>query len=320
MTYFTATLFNILVLTALIVPGFLLKKTNLVSDRAVKDFSSVLLYVGTPFLIFSTMLSTDIYSVGWLNILLCILLSVAVHFIGIGLGFLVSIKDKEKARKNICAFSSAFSNCGFLGIPLTYVVVPEEMRGEAMLYVTLFNVVFNFLTWILGEIIFVEKEKRSRASIIKAVLNPCTIGFLLALPFVFAGLDLTKVDYVGSFISYLVGICVPVSMLVLGLRVGSMSIKAMAKNKYTYVTIALRLIVVPLITLGTAVLLKLTFGVTNAFILSLTIVAAMPTASTAIAFAEKFNADSMLAAEAVVATTLMSVVTVPLIMLLVSVI
>lgn len=318
MNYFLTTLYNLLMIAALIIPGFILKKVKLVSDKAVKDFSNVLLYIGTPFLIFATMLETDIYSVSWLNILICVIFSVFIHLIGVGLCYLVTMRDKDKAKRSVCAFASAFSNCGFLGIPLTYAIIPNEYRAEAMLYVALFNVVFNFLTWIIGNILFTEKEKRDKGSIVKSIFNPCTIGFLLALPFVFARVNLIEVDYVGSFIKHLSGICVPVSMLVLGFRVASIQFKLTVKNKYVYKNAVVRLIAVPLITLGIAILLRLIPGIDTAFITAMVVMSAMPTAATAIAFAEKFEADSLLASETVITSTLMSIVTVPLMLLLVS--
>lgn len=318
MSYFTTTLFNLLILMALVIPGFLLKKAKLVSDNAVKDLSGILLYVGMPFLIFSTMLQADIYSVSWVNILLCVALSIVVHLVGVGLGWLVNIKDKDKARKAVCIFSSTFSNCGFLGIPLTYVIVPAEFLSEALLYAALYNVVFNFLTWMVGSLLLADKAKASKKSMIKAVLNPCTVGFLLSLPFVLTGVNLIEVEYVGSFIKHLSGLCVPVSMLVLGFRVANIKFPNILKSKYVYKNAFVRLIAVPLITFALAVLLMLIPGVDTAFTTGIVVVASMPTAASAIAFAEKFEADSLLTSELVITSTVISIITVPLMLLLVS--
>lgn len=318
MNYFLTTLFNLLVILALVIPGFALKKARLVSDKAVKDFSNVLLYVGTPFLIFATMLETDIYSVSVLNIVICVVLTVAVHLLGIGLSYLVTAGDKDRSRKAVCAFSSAFSNCGFLGIPLTYALVPDEYLAEALLYVAIYNVVFNFLTWIIGTVIYTEKGNRDKKAMLTAILNPCTIGFLLALPFVLTGINLIEVAYVGSFIKYLSGICVPVSMLVLGFRVANINVPSMLKNKYVYISSVIRLLLVPLATLAIALLLRMVPGIDTAFIMAMVVMAAMPTAASAIAMAEKFDADSLLVSETVISSTLLSVITVPVMLLLVS--
>ena len=214
MIYFSTTFFNLLVVLVMIIPGFIIKKLNLVSDKAVKDFSGVLLYVGMPFLIISVVSDADFSeNTNWANILICVVLSVLVHFVGIGLSLLTSMGDKDKARRSVNAFASAFSNCGFIGIPLTYQIMPADIRAEALVYVAVYNIVFNFLSWMVSAMLFSsEGEKKSgKRILIKAFINPCTVGFLFALPFALCGVNLLEMPpethYIGKFITYLANMC-----------------------------------------------------------------------------------------------------------------
>ncbi len=326
--YFLSTFLSTLMLIALLVPGFVLRKVGLVSDTAAKDLSSVLIYIGTPAMIFYCMMSVEIEFVRPVVVLMCVLLSLAIHFIAYGLVRVAFHRSEDAGKKAAASFSAVFSNCGFLGIPLTRIAIEYgdsfgEASGaaisEAMLYVTIFNVVFNLLNWTLGVFLYgAAPTKKLMAK--KALLNPCTVATVAALPFTLTGLSLLdpitigdfEITQIGSMITYLYNICVPVSMCIFGIRVADSSFAHMVKSKYVYVSSAVKLVIVPLITVGVCLLLNLWLDVGLPFVLAMTVMSATPSATTALAFAERFDGDSLLASECVMATTLLSVVTIPL--------
>ncbi len=326
--YFLSTFLSTLMLVALLVPGFILRKVGLVSDTAAKDLSSVLIYIGTPAMIFYCMMTVEIELVKPLAFLMCVLLSVLIHLIAYVSVRIAFRRSTDAGKKAAASFAAVFSNCGFLGIPITRIAIEycDAFEGataaavsEAMLYVTVFNVVFNLLNWTLGTMLYgAAPTKKLMAK--KALLNPCTIATLAALPFTLTGVSLLdpivigdfEITQIGSLITYLYNICVPVSMCIFGIRVADSSFKHMIKCKYVYVSSAVKLVAVPLVTVGICLLLSLLPDVGLPFVLAMTVMAAMPAATTALAFAERFDGDSLLASECVMATTLLSVVTVPL--------
>ncbi|MBR6788443.1 MAG: AEC family transporter [Clostridia bacterium] len=330
--YFLSTFLGIAVLIILLVPGFVLRKTKLVSDTAAKDLSSVLIYIGIPALIVFCMMSVDITLVTPTKIIVCVLLSLFIHFFAYALVKLAFLKSEEKGKKAAASFSAIFSNCGFLGIPITQMAVKycetftqgvDSAMSEAMLYVSLFNVIFNLLNWTLGVGLYSNGEKKS-ALVKKAILNPCVIATVICLPFTLTGFSLLKPIIIGDFeitqisslINYLYNLCVPVSMCILGIRLADVKFRPMLKSKFMYASVVIKLIITPAVILGLCILLNALLGIGKPLALSMVIMSATPSATTALAFAERFNGDKTLASECIVSSTLLSVVTLPLFMTL----
>lgn len=326
--YFLSTFLSVAMLLLLLVPGFILRKIRLVSDAAAKDLSGLLIYIGMPALIFYCMMDVDITLISWQRAVICLLLAVIIHLIGFVAIKLMTAMGKDKAKRAAASFCAMFSNCGFLGIPLTKIAIEhcevftentENIMSEAMLYVTLFNVVFNLLNWTLGVSLYDGAEKKS-AMVRKAVLNPCTIALVVALPFTLTGLSLNEpfticgqeITQVASFIQYLYNICVPVSMCILGIRLADMKIRPMFKNKYMYASIAVKMFIVPALTTVICLLLHRFCGIGGALVVSMVVMAATPSATTALAFAERFNGDTAVAGECIVSSTVAAVAMVPL--------
>lgn len=326
--YFLSTFLSVAVLLALLIPGFILRKTRILSSTAAKDLSGVLIYIGTPAMIFYCMMTVDITLVNPVKLISCVALSLLIHLTAFVAAKLAFRRSADAGRKAAASFSAIFSNCGFIGIPVAQIAITfcdafegntNEALSEAMLYVTVFNVIFNLLNWTLGIFLYGGSEKKSVMAR-KAVLNPCSIATLVALPFTLTGFSLLdpivmgelEITQISSFITYLYNICVPVSMCILGVRLADMKMSGIVKDKYVYGASAIKLLLVPAVTLGISLLLELWLGIGAPLVLSMTVMSAAPSATTALAFAERFDSDTSLAGACIVATTLISVLTVPM--------
>ena len=330
--YFLSTFISIAVLLVLLIPGYMLRKLKLVSNAAAKDLSGLLLYIGLPALVFYCMMGVDIRHVSWQEIVLCLLITVIVHLIGYIAIKLILIRCPKSGAKSAASFSAIFSNCGFLGIPLSEIAVKycevfagtmDESLSRMRLYVTLFNVVFNLLNWTLGVALYGAAEKKS-VMIRKAILNPCTLAFIAALPFTLTGLSLLQpinvggmeIGQIADLITYLYNICVPVSMCILGIRLADMKIKRMFVSGYMYASLGVKMVIVPaIICVGCLVLHRL-FGMSGELALGMVVMAVTPTATTALAFAERFNGDTAVAGECIMSSTVVALVIVPAFLML----
>ena len=330
--YFLSTFLSVAVLLVLLVPGYILRKTRLVGDAAAKDLSGVLIYVGMPALIFYCMMGVDITHVTWQDVALSILLAVIVHLIGFIAIKLILIRCKENGAKSAASFSAMFSNCGFLGIPLSEIAVeycdafadtPDESMSRVRLYVTLFNVVFNLLNWTLGVAMYGGAEKKSTMAR-KALLNPCTIALIAALPFTLTGLSLlepitvggVEINQISKLITYLYNICVPVSMCILGVRLADMKIGRMFGSGYMYASFGVKMIIVPAVVCALCLAFYAYGGIGGELVMAMVVMAVTPTATTALAFAERFNGDTAVAGECIVSSTVTALVIVPLFLML----
>ena len=182
----TTVLLIMAVLFAFALPGFLLRKTNLVRSDSLYSVSNILLCFAQPMLIIEAFAVDPVAPTKetLLNFLWVLLFSFAALFLtffAAKLVFLFKKSPEERKKRDILVFVGTFSNCAFVGIPFVDMFTGGD--SEAMMYITVFNVAFNLLIWTLGAYLITQDKKE--VSLKKALLNPCTvgsvIGFLLFL-------------------------------------------------------------------------------------------------------------------------------------------
>ncbi len=322
--YFLYMFLSVLSIVVLLLPGYFLKRSGVLSGGAAKDFSALLLYVGIPALSVYCVMGVDIKQIPPLNILLCVALAVAIHFIPYL--FLLPVLRNCPDRKAAVAtkFGAMFSNCGFMGIPVATLAVTFSPAGEpavkeALFYVTIFNIIFNIISWTFGLGMYSSGESRGYI-LKKALLSPCIIATVLSLPFLFTGVSLLNpivigdvtVSQIASVILYLYNICVPVSMIILGIRLADVSPRDLFSNRYVYLCGLAKLVVTPAAAIGLMALTALFAELSPAFVIALTVMAAAPPATNGLAFAETYGGDTKTAGAGILLCTIASIATVPL--------
>ena len=158
----------------------------------------------------------------------------------------------------------------------------------------------------------------------KALFNPCTIALVAALPFTLTGLSLlepiniggTEITQIADLITYLYNICVPVSMCILGIRLADIKAGAIFRNGYVYASLGVKMLVVPALVCAFCLLLYSFGGIGGEMVVCMVVMAATPTATTALAFAERFGGDTTVAGSCIVSSTVSSLVVVPLFLML----
>ena len=320
------------VLFAFALPGFLLRKTNLVRSDSLYSVSNILLCFAQPMLIIEAFAVDPVAPTKetLLNFLWVLLFSFAALFLtffAAKLVFLYKRGEAERKKRDILVFVGTFSNCAFVGIPFVdmftggaFVGIPfvDMFTGgdsEAMMYITVFNVAFNLLIWTLGAYLITQDKKE--VSLKKALLNPCTvgsvIGFLLFLIPEINIFNMEEVEELRQIVTYAGGMTAPLSMLVVGVRMAELSPKQLFGDKDIYLAAFTRLV----LSMALTYLLILPFKLSGLFadapyvLLAPVIAMAMPPAASVVAFAEKKGGEKELAAAAYATGTLLSVVTLP---------
>lgn len=314
-----------LVLFAFAVPGFILRKTGLVKSDSLYSISNILLCFAQPMLIIQAFAVDPIAPTGetLLNFLWVFLFSVAAILLTFGaskLVFLFMKGEEQRRRRDLLVFVGTFSNCAFVGIPFVDMFTGGD--SEAMMYITVFTVAFNLLLWTLGAYLITQDKKQ--ISLKKALLNPCTIGsvigFLLFLVPQINIFDMEEVAELQQIVTYGGGMTAPLSMLVVGVRIAELSPKKLFCDRGIYLASLVRLVLSAALTY----LLILPFKLTGVFadapyvLLAPVIAMAMPPAASVVAFAEKLDGEKEYAAAAYSTGTLLSIVTLPVAMLLIS--
>ena len=114
---------NVLVFVALALPGFILVKSKILSQEQSGSLSKLLMFVGMPFLILTSVINNISFDA---NLLATIGIVFAIAIIYTIVAFFaskpLSSMEKQEKTRGMIRFSMVFSNNGFLGIPLAMAV------------------------------------------------------------------------------------------------------------------------------------------------------------------------------------------------------
>ena len=309
------------------VPAFVLKKLGLIEESALKPLSIILLYVLQPFLVINAFASSSVEPSGQvaLNLLIMFALGLAAHLIPFAVLKITAYATKKTTeqqkclRKGALMMSAVFGNAGFLGVNFIKILVGDN--SPAVLYAAAFICAFNIMLWTLG--IFNITNDIKRVDFKKAFFAPAIIAVFIAIPLFFIpAINLVQIEpMIGKGVKFLADASLPVSMFVVGLRLGRIGLKELFSDAGVWICCAIRLVAVPLVMFLLMLPLVLTGALeridpNNYIVLVLVIFAAMPVAASVVAFAERFDGDQATAAKAFLLSTVLSILTVPAMMML----
>lgn len=293
---------QVLILFFIMVIGYIARKTEVIKEDMNKGLSEMLLKVTLPCLIISSFnisYSKDTAS----NAFKLLFYSTVIH---LGLFFISDIFYKKFAKpvQSVLRYATMFSNCGFMGIP----VIESVYGKEGVFYTSIFNIPFNILIWVLGVYLFLGKSdlKTLRKAIINPGLIATIIGFLMfVFSLKFPEPILKTFESVGAMTT-------PLSMLVIGSMIAQMPFKELFISKKVYYYSFIRLIVIPIF-----IFYVLEFFNIKGILLGIPVlITAMPAAANTAVFAEIYNGDTAIASKCVLISTLISIITIPLILML----
>lgn len=105
-------------------------------------------------------------------------------------------------------------------------------------------------------------------------------------------------------------------MIILGVRLADMKPIRLINDGKVYLATFVKLIISPLLSLGVMVLISLLVPIDGYVLVAMYVIAAMPAASSALNFAEMYNGDRETAAASTLMSTILCIVTIPVLMLL----
>lgn len=328
-------IYYVALLFLMMIPGVLLKKCHLSTEGIGKGISNLVLYIAQPALVFLAYLRPFDKKI-LINSAYVLLFSVIVHLIFSVVSMNLYRKTPDSARRML-RFATIFSNAAFMGIPLIASVLEKDYPG-ATVYASIYNITFNLFLWSLGVYICTNRRDlnengvtdevehiKHKASPLKALYHPVTIAAALGLmafilPFEGKIPDSQLINTVSDLffeaLTMLKNLVAPLSMLVIGLRLADMNLKGVLKDKSMYLFILFRHIILPLSALGVVKLFGLIVDIPYVVEAVVVIMASAPAASSATMFAEKYDCDANYVSRIVTVSTLLSILTMPLILLL----
>lgn len=290
---------QILILFLLIGVGFLAAHFGLLKQEGIRQITDLLLLIIIPCVIINAFqLSFDHSLIK--NILISALLAALTHSVGILLAKLFFRSGTEE-RKLMLTYSTVFYNAGFFSIPLL-----RAMLGNVgVLYGSIFVAVFNLFSWTYGIRLMTGQNNSSKW---KIFLNPGVVAVATAL--ILALLRIKLPGIIQTTLSNLSALHTPLAMIIIGGQIYSYKQYFILKDIELWKTVLARNILVPLIML----LINYFLADDKILFYAGVITAAAPTATNTVLFATKFRRDVNTAIQTVMLTTLMTLVTIPLIM------
>ena len=316
MEEFIIMLRNVLMFVALAVPGYILVKAKMLKPEQSGVLSKLIMYLALPFMIFSGVVKNIAFDKGTLLMLGVVALIGVVAVLGMFFVSLPLVKmEKNKKTAGIMRFCAVFANNGFLGIPLAAAVFGGDSPVFTVLIVL--NIINNVLMYTLGA--YLTTGDKKNISIKKAFLNPVLVAFVLGCVCNLLGVA-KIIPEVKSFSDHFSNIVTPLSMTIIGMKLGAISFKTLFCSGKLYYVSFLKLVIFPVVI--TAVLFavkQIPIDVDwQSVILGVFVAFSMPTAGLAATFADEFGGDTENAAIFTLGTTVLSVLTIPTLYWLVS--
>lgn len=297
---------QVLILYLIAAIGFIADKTKIFIQADGKRLVDLLFNLILPFAIINSFRSMERTPEHIKGLIIAFLLALLTHLLGIGISAL-TFKKRSIAQRGIYHYAITFSNAAFLALPLAESVVGEEGVFYCSCYVAVFNI-FAF-TYGINQI----SGKTAKINVKNLIFNPGSISVIIGIPLFLLQPNLPVFV---TDVMQRVGACnSPMAMIVFGTFLANCNFKNIFVKKEIYFVSLLRLVVIPVIMLFVFKLI----GVRGNMLTALTISASAPVATNTAMYAAKYDNDTALSSELVGQTSVFSVITMPVIVALASV-
>lgn len=285
--------------------GFFCKFKKLIDEGIRTKIIKFVLTIPLPCMIFESFnkdFGTDIFRNCGIGFLIAVIIQ--------GLSFLLGLflfRKNDPKKRSVLRYGLSFSNCGFSGLPLC-----QEMYGAAGGILGSFVMIpQRILMWSVG-ISYFRKEK-TKKSFMSVVLHPAMIGIYLGIIRLLTGVKIP--DFINTPITKIGNITTPLAIVLIGSILADTKLSSLLKGMLeadTWIMISFRHILLPTAAWGVA---KLFHADTVTLGVSITLTG-MPIASLTAAVANEQGGDSKYASVCVFLSTVISLITVPLLTLL----
>lgn len=284
--------------------GYFCVKKKYLEERASKIISFLVLNFASPALVVSGTLSRqeDIPGGLFSTVLAAVCLFGGMFAVAFLLPGLLRV---PKEQRGVYRLMTIFSNIGFMGFP-----VVQAMYGDgALLHTAIFQIPYNLLIYTYGIYELTKNQQGEDGSGFqwRKMLNVGVAAGLLAI-FVYL-FQWDAPDFVRETLSGLGNLTAPLSMIVIGMALAKVPLKSLFTDVRLLVFSLIKLLVVPVLGMLLARQLISDEVLRGVFMVML----ATPVGSMTAMLAEQYGGDTDLTGRGVALTTLLSVITIPIV-------
>lgn len=299
---------QMLIIFIMISTGFCLRKAGILGKTIDSGLTKLVLYFTMPCMILNSEIGSEtkqdpqmVFKFFIIAVVMYVMLPVIAFLI-------VRLLRIPTQIRGLYQFMLVFGNIGFMGFP----VIGALYGPETILYAGIFNIIFNLVAYTYGIMVVagdnVQGQQASFSFSINKLLTPGISISILAIVIYFIGVSFP--DWVKSPVASFGNMTTPLAMMLIGSTLAGMDLKEVFADKRVYFFALLKEILLPV-----ALFPLMKLAIRDQFLLQFTfILLIMPTANTSVLFAKEYDADENLAAKCVFITTMVSIVTIPLLM------
>ena len=308
MTVFLSTLNQMAFLMLLILIGYLLMKKKVFPENAAAVISKLENNIFVPALVMGTFMNhftpEKMTQAG--SYLLCGLIAV-----GVSIPFAILCARffaKDDYVRKIYTYGLAFSNFGFMGNAVVSALFPEIFM-EYLIFV----LPFWFFIYLWGTpflLIPSQGEKKSLLGGMKNLANPMFAGMILGMVIGMAKVPMPS--FVGNAVTTLGNCMSPLAMLLTGITIARIDLKAALKNRSIYMVSAIRLLLMPAAALLVLLAVRLPYELALCTMCALS----MPLGLSTIVVPSAYGKDTTVAAGMALISHVSSCVTIPVVFMI----
>ena len=284
--------------------GVMMHHAHIVKRESRKDFIGLLVNITLPCMILSSF-NKPISSEDMHSAVLMVLLSILSCVLSGVLSFLLWRK-KPKGERSVLQFATLFSNAGNAGLPVISLVYGDV----GVFYASIFLIPIRLTMFTVGIALFAGTNGNIRTRITGILKNPSVFVVLIGFALMAFKIALPKV--LSDAVRTIGDMTSPLAMMIIGMSLAEMKPREMM-NRNAFLVSLVRLIVIPAVLFFLLRIFKID-SLATAVAITL---ASMPVATNTAIFAEQYDADYRFASKCVFISTVLSLLTVPLLTLLI---
>ena len=311
--------------------GMILYKKEMLSEGTSKQISGIIVNVTNPALLICSAFG-DGPKVSLRELGTALIIFIVIYALLLAAAFLIPyILRVEKGYHYSYQMLTVFGNVGFIGIPLASAV----LGTECLIFVSIYNLIYNILIYTFGISVLQKAAARQSAAKsegdvnisnaqteptmpadthigsarLKKLINAGTLS--AAATIIFYLIDFPVPVIIPSTLTYMGQATTLLSMLVLGASVAQMALKDIFSHPKLYGFVLIRQVLIPI---GCIVVFRALIG--DSLILStLALMLAVPAGNLPLMLSKQLHAEGETIARGIILSTLLSLVTIPVVSL-----
>ena len=302
---------NLIGLFLLIGVGFFAVRAGILPAEASKPMTALLMKITVPATIVSSMLrplDMGFLKMGASMLLVGMVILPLFSVVSLGLSRLFRVAD---GRRGMWCFCATFCNSGFMGFPVALALFGEE--GLAL--TVILSIPFNLMMYSIGaKMVCIDLPRDGSAQAIswgKVIFSVINLSLVVGLFFYFTQIQLPQA--VRGPLDYLAGVTTPLSMMITGMNLSQGKAGDIFRDRDILTAAGTRLLILPVLAWG---LMRLVPGLSSLVLGAALLNFSMPSPAAAALLGEQYGGDTQTAVRAVFVSSLLCIVTIPLVSLL----